>query len=164
MENELSLDLDNIELQAEEKLKVKNRFERLSEKVILTSKEKDELAKAKAELETKYAAIEKERDFFKDFSASSAKYPEANAYQDKILEKVRLGYSPEDATVSVLAKEGKLGSVATPTQAPSPEGGSASTVIEGEKDYKDMTPTEKRNVLTELDKQGGLEHALRGRA
>src|SRR6185295_10830987 len=101
-------ELDKIEKDTEENLKVKNRFEQLSEKVILTSKERDELAKAKADLEAQNSSIAKERDFYKDFSVNISKYPNASEYQDKILEKVKAGYSTEDAMVSVLAKEGKL--------------------------------------------------------
>jgi hypothetical protein len=164
MENEeLNLDLDNLEVQAEEKLKVKNRFEKLSEKVILTSKEKDEaLAKAKVEAEARLNA-EKERDFYKDFSANVSKYPNASEYQDKILEKVRVGYSTEDAMVAVLAKEGKLTS--EPIQPPSPqvEGGSASMSMSGDKSLSDMTAAEKLAALTEADKAGDLVNALRGR-
>lgn len=165
-DNELNLDLDNLEVQAEEKLKVKNRFEKLSEKVILTSKEKDEaLAKAQAEAEARVNA-EKERDFYKDFSANVSKYPNASEYQDKILEKVKIGYTTEDAMVAVLAKEGKLTSEAPQApQVPTPqvEGGSASTTISGDKDISQMTSDEKLAALTEADKKGDLVNALRGR-
>lgn len=164
MENiDLDLDLDNIEANTEKKLKVKNRFEELSEKVILTSKERDELAKSKQDLEAKNADISKERDFYKDFSASVSKYPGATAFQEKILEKVKGGYATEDAVVSVLAREGKL------TQAPVPgpdiqvEGGSAPTVFEGNKTIQDMTSAEKLAALTEADKTGDLISALRSR-
>lgn len=164
MENEeLNLDLDNLEVQAEEKLKVKNRFEKLSEKVILTSKERDELAKVKQELEAKNSDISKERDFYKDFSTNISKYPAAAEYQEKILEKVKVGYSTEDAMVAVLAKEGKLN--AEPIQAPTPqfEGGSATTAISGDKSLSEMTATEKLAALAEADKTGDLVTALRGR-
>lgn len=167
MENEdLNLDLDNIEAQAEEKLKVKNRFEKLSEKVILTSKEKDEaLAKAKAESEARLQA-EKERDFYKDFSVNISKYPNASEYQSKILEKVKVGYSTEDAMVAVLAKEGKLTS--QPVQQPQQpniqvEGGSAANIGSGTKELKDMSPAEKLAALGEAESAGALASALRGR-
>jgi hypothetical protein len=157
-----SLNLDNVELQAEEKLKVKNRFDKLSEKVILTGKERDEaLAKAKTEAERAEAAS-KEASFYKDFSVNISKYPAASEYQDKILEKVRSGYSTEDAMVSVLAKEGKLSS--QPAQQPSVqvEGGSALTLQGGSKSLRDMSADEKFAALTEADKTGDLVQALRG--
>ena len=166
MEDELNLDLDNLEAQAEEKLKIKNRYQQLSEKVKLTAQEKEEaLAKVQAEVEAR-ANAEKERDFYKDFSANVSKYPQASEYQDKILEKVRGGYSTEDAMIAVLAKEGKL-------TAPSPEpvrqvqsqveGGSAPTVFEGDKTLSNMTAEEKLAALMEADKAGSLVDALRGR-
>ncbi len=160
--DDLELNLDSIEGQVEEKLKVKNRFEKLSEKVILTSKEKDEaLAREKAEKQ-RADDVSKERDFYKDFSVNVPKYPHAAAYQDKILEKVRGGYSTEDAIVAVLNKEGKLTSPA-PEQRPAPqvEGGSAPTSFEGTKEP--TTLEEKRAALLDADKRGDLESALRGR-
>ena len=163
MDNELNLDLDNLEVQAEEKLKVKNRFEKLSEKVAVTSKERDEaLAKVQTEAEAKLNA-EKERDFYKDFSANVSKYPSASEYQDKILEKVKSGYSTEDAMVSVLNKEGKLTFTPPEQKKPQAEGGSAPTTFSGDKSLSDMTPTEKLSALAEADKSGDLVNALRGR-
>lgn len=167
MENELDLNLDNIEGQAEEKLKVKNRFEQLSEKVILTSKAKDAEAEARKKAEVERDTFAKERDFYKDFSVNVSKYPNASQYQDKILEKVKSGYSTEDAMVSVLAKEGKLNNSA-PEAAPRQssgqvEGGSAPTTFEGSKSIYDMTPAEKLSALAELDKDGSLANALRGK-
>ena len=155
-ENELNLDLDNLEVQAEEKLKVKNRFEKLSEKVILAS------AKAQAETDARVNA-EKERDFYKDFSANVSKYPNASEYQDKIFEKVRSGYSTEDAMVAVLVREGKFSSEAPQISSPQVEGGSAPTTISGDKDLNLMTAAEKLAALTEADKTGDLVNALRGR-
>lgn len=160
--DELNLELDNIEGQAEQKLKVKNRFEQLSEKVILTSKERDELSKAKGALETENKSISQERDFYKDFSANVSKYPQASEYQDKILEKVKAGYSTEDAMVSVLNKEGKLTApTGVPTQPPTRaqiEGGSAPTNIPTSTEPK--TLDEKRKALMEADERGELSQAL----
>lgn len=162
MEEELNL--DNLEVQAEEKLKVKNRFQTLSDKVATTSKERDEaLAKAQAEAEAK-AQLEKERDFYKDFSVNISKYPTAAEYQDKILEKVRAGYTTEDAMVAVLNKEGKLTAPpAEPKTPPQAEGGSATTQMVGEKTLDQMTAAEKFEALKEADKTGDLISALRGR-
>jgi hypothetical protein len=165
MEDELNLDFDNIEADTEERLKVKNRFEKLSEKVILTSKERDDAqTKAQAESEAR-ANAEKERDFYKDFSSNVTKYPNASEYQDQILEKVKGGYTTEDAMVAVLAKEGKLNMSSEPVQRSSGqvEGGSAPTSFEGGKNLQDMKPEEKLAALAELDKTGDLANALRGR-
>jgi hypothetical protein len=161
MENESEA---QIQARVDEQLKDKNRFEKLSEKVILTSKERDEaLAKARAEAEAK-SAVEKERDFYKDFSVNVSKYPQASEYQEKILEKVKSGYSTEDAMVAVLAKEGKLSSqtYSTPQQQIQAEGGSAPTIQSGNKSIYDMTAAEKLAALAEADKKGDLVNALRG--
>lgn len=165
MENDLDLNLDSIDGQAEEKLKVKNRFEKLSEKVILTSKERDEFAKLNETLKGENSSISKERDFYKDFSVNVSKYPNASSYQDKILEKVKSGYSTEDAMVSVLAKEGKLNVTSEPVRQSNAqvEGGSAPTSFEGNKSLSDMTPAEKLSALAEADKSGDLVNALRGK-
>lgn len=162
MDNELNLDLDNIQDQAEQKQKVKNRFEELSEKVILTSKERDEKAKLVETLQGENSNISKERDFYKDFSSNVSKYPHAAEYQDKILEKVKAGYSTEDAMVAVLAKEGKLTSQPIQHSSNQVEGGSAPTTMEGAKDIKDMTNAERLEALKEAEKSGDLVAALRG--
>jgi phage shock protein A len=157
-ENEVEIDLDRYQQNAEEKLKVKNRFEKLSEKVILTTKEKEEAeARAKAESDARLK-VEKERDFYKDFSQVSSKYPHAASYQDKILEKVNSGYSAEDAAISILAKEGKLQPITADTIAPSfnPAGGSASTAMTDsmDKNPAEMSRDELRKALMEQEKQG----------
>lgn len=160
MENE---EQKEIEARVEQKLKDKNRYEQLSEKVILTSRERDEaIAKAKAESE-RAEASSKERDFYKDFSANVSKYPNASQFQDKILEKVKAGYSTEDAMVSVLAKEGKLSSQPVQQQSGQVEGGSAPTNFEGTKSIQDMTLAEKFSALSEADKTGELSRALMGK-
>jgi len=163
MEEELNLDLDNLDIQAEEKAKVKNRYEKLSEKVILTSKERDEaIAKAKEEADAK-AQIEKERDFYKSFSQISSKHPEAANFQDQILERVNRGYDAEEAALAVLAKEGKLNTPEPTKPDIQVEGGSAPTNISGDKSLNDLTPEEKFAALQEADKTGALSQALRGR-
>ena len=163
MDNELELDLDNIEADAEKKLQVKNRYQQLSEKVIQEKSEKEALVKAKEEVELKAADVAKERDFYKDFSSNVTKYPNASEYQEQILEKVKSGYSTEDAMVSVLAKEGKLNASPPEIKQTQVEGGSAPTTFEGEKSLSDMTPAEKLSALGEADKKGDLVSALRGR-
>lgn len=162
MENELELDLDTeldqVQTNAENKLKVKNRFEKLSEKVILTAKEKEEAeAKVKLEAEARLKA-EKERDFYKGFSEISSKYPQATQHQDKILERVNKGYSPKAAALEVLEEVGQLTPITAGTQPLKPEnpaGGSAATTItDSGKDVSHMTREEKRNALLEMEKQG----------
>ena len=158
-ENEFELNLDEIENETEQKLKVKNRFEKLSEKVILTQKEKDELAQSNETLKQEKGAIERERDFFKDFSATTSKYPNAPEFQDAIKERVLKGYTVEDATVSVLNAEGKL----TPPITPAPTagevaGGSATTHLDagGEKQVKDMSRDELRKALLDAQERGDI--------
>ena len=155
MDNELELDLDKIESDAEKQLEVKNRYKQLSEKVIHEKNEKEELTLAKEALEKEKADTTKERDFYKDFSTHSSKYPQATEYQDQIWEKVKGGYSTEDAILSTLAKEGKL-----QTSAPVVDvaGGSASNQIRdvGEKKLSEMTTDEKLAKLMELEKIGDI--------
>ncbi len=132
------------------------RLKDLSEKVETTAKERDE-ATAKA------LAAEKEVEFYKGFSKVSSKYEGAADYQDKILEKVNSGYDLEDATISVLAKAGKLQNA--PTARQSPAGGSASTAIQAgdDKPVGEMTTAEKREKLLEYERTnpGDLAKTLR---
>lgn len=129
--------------------KSEKRIKDLSEKVKTTAQERDELATAKAEAETKATEAQKEVEFYKDFSQQTSKYKDAAEYQDQIKEKVLAGYSVEDATISVLAKEGKF----TPPipEAPkgeSPAGGSATnTITDTNKTIGDMDQTERRDIL-----------------
>ena len=164
MDDELNLELDGVETNVENKLKVKNRFEKLSEKVILTSKEKDEaIARASLAEEAKTKA-EKDLNFYKGFSANVSKYPQASAYQEQIKERVDRGYDAEEAILAVLAKEGKLTApVATPPTPAQVEGGSAPTLTEGSKSIRDMTSDEKLEALKSADGAGMLANALRGR-
>lgn len=162
MEEELNL--DTLESDTEQKLKVKNRFEQLSEKVRTTSKERDTEIENRKKVESERDSALKEASFYKDFSSNISKYPEAANFQDKILEKVKGGYSTEDAMVSVLAKEGKLNPPSQPAQQPQiqAEGGSSATVIEGNKSFQDMTAKEKLEALREAEKSGDLIRTLRG--
>ncbi len=163
MDDELNLDFDNIETNVENKLKAKNRFEQLSEKVILTSKERDELKSAKDVLQGENSNLTKERDFYKSFSAISSKHPEAANYQEQILERVNKGYDPEEAALAVLAKEGKLGNqtVQVTHETVTAEGGSAPTIIQGNKPIGDMKPEEKFDALSKLSNDD-IARALRG--
>lgn len=133
--------------------KVEKRIKQLSNKVKLTSTERDQLAKAKQKLEVERDTAKKEVEFYSAFSDTTDKYPVAKEFKDKIKEKVLAGYSVEDAAVSVLAKEGRL-------EAPlpardNPAGGSATNPpMTGEsKPLKDMSLEEKRTeVLKAMDR------------
>ncbi len=162
-ENELELnldELDQIDTNAERKLEVKNRYQKLSEKVKTTAQEKEAAEAARKAAEEARTLAEKERDFFKNFSQVSSRYPNAAQFQDLILEKVNKGYDMEDAAIAVLSKEGKLGSEPQPTPQPeSPAGGSAATVIKGDaadKPLDEMSVAEKRSALEELEKKGEI--------
>lgn len=163
--NELDLnldELDQIDVNADRKLQVKNRFQQLSDKVKLEAQEKEKAqAEAKANAD-RISVLEKEANFHKSFSQISSKYPEAINYQEQILDRVNKGLDAEEATLGVLAKEGKL-----VNQAPQPvrqqaEGGSAITnVSEDDKTPQDMNVNEKLVQLQELEKSGELSRALR---
>ena len=165
MDDELNLDeLDQMETNAENRLKVKNRFEQLSEKVKTTSQERDAGIEARKKLEEEKASLEKDRDFYKNFSTLSSKYPAAAEYQETIRAKVNAGYTEEDATLAVLAKEGKLGTTpSAPIQTASPVGGSAPTIAVSEKSIADMSLEEKRAALEAADMSGDLANTLLGR-
>ena len=133
--------------------KVEKRIRQLSNKVKLTSKERDELANGKKNLETERDTAKKEVEFYSAFSDTTDKYPNAKEFKDKIKEKVLAGYSVEDAAVAVLAKEGKL-TMPQPTP-DNPAGGSATNLPNtGEpKPLKDMSLEEKRaEVIKAVDK------------
>ncbi len=162
--DELELDLEGSEDINKTELRIKN----LSSKVRDASTERD-AAKAQAEADAARAATaEKERDFFKGFSAISEKYPGASEFQDAILEKVNAGYSQEDAAVSVLNANGRLQPQAQQQDVrpiSSAGGGSAATVLTGtdSKPVSEMTQAERREALMDPERQGELESILRGR-
>ena len=153
VDEQLDLDLEEDQDQQEVN-KVEKRIKNLSEKVKLTSQERDEFAKDKQQLEQDKANLEKEAGFFKNFNTLVTKYPGSAEFQDRIKEKVMAGYEVEDATVAVLAREGKLGSASeTQVSRENPAGGSASNTIRGdsEKAITEMTREEKRAALGERE-------------
>lgn len=152
MLDELELDLNE---DNQEEINRKNRFQQLSEKVKITAKERDELAQAKEQEAKARAEAEKERDFFKGFSQVSSKYEGASEYQDKIWEKVKSGYDVEDATVSILNKEGKFKPLVK-EESFTAAGGSASIGItdQGEKTYDKMSRAEKLAALKDMEARG----------
>jgi hypothetical protein len=155
MADELELDLSEGQDIDRTEVRIKN----LSSKVKETASERDEATKKAEEAELARQAAEKDRDFYKDFSGMASKYPGAPEFQDAILEKVRNGYSVEDATVSVLNSEGKLLPQAEQAvQHESVAGGSAVTApfSIGTKTLAEMSLDEKRDVLVELEKRGDI--------
>lgn len=149
-DDELDLELDSEE---DKSNKVEKRIKSLSEKVKLTSEERDEKNRLLTERDGQLANASKERDFYKDFNQISTKYPGANEYQDKILEKVNAGYDVEDATISILAKEGKYQPKVEDEKV---AGGSAATALQGKdsKTPQEMTQDERRAALMDLESKG----------
>lgn len=135
--------------------KVEKRIQQLSNKVKLTSRERDELATLNKEKDAKLATAQKEVEFYSSFSDTTDKYPAAKEYKDKIKEKVLLGYSVEDAAVAILAKEGKLNAVRATEN---PAGGSATNPpISGEpKPLQDMNLQEKRAEVLKAMERGDI--------
>lgn len=155
MADEFDLDLG----QEDERVnKVEKRIKDLSNKVELTAKERDELAQTKQALEQEKASLTKEVDFFKNFTPLTSKYQGATEFQDKIREKVLAGYDIEDATISVLTREGKFQGAPAPEIRESPAGGSAVNTIkaEGPKPLNEMSREEMKAALLEAEKKGDL--------
>ena len=86
----------------------------------------------------------------------SDKYPQAKDFKDKIKEKALAGYTVEDATVAVLASEGKL--TATPQETENPTGGSATNppATSGSKELSEMTIEEKRAAVLDQIEKGNI--------
>ena len=157
---------DEIDVEGEENItknKVEERITSLSNKVKTTAEERDVATKAKAEAEAKAIEMEKERDFYASFSDSATKYPGAIEYKDQIKEKVLAGYSVEDATVSVLNREGKFQPQPVNIERDIVAGGSSVNKItqQSSKSLNEMTRDEKRQALIEADNRGELEPILR---
>ena len=108
VENEIDRNLEDDSKTEEGRNKIQERLTDLSNKVKLTAKERDEqsaLVKNQAE---EIAQLKRDNEFNNSFSEVSGKFSNASQFKDKIREKVLAGYSVEDATVSVLNREGKL--------------------------------------------------------
>src|SRR6185295_13064716 len=114
MSDDLTIDDDPVEVEQPKPARSDNRFKDLSEKVETTAKERDDF-RAEAE------KAKKDAEFYKGFSTTASKYEGATEFQDKIKEKVDAGYDLEDATISILAKAGRLN--APQAQRESPAGG-----------------------------------------
>lgn len=151
------LDLDSNEGDTEEIISRKDsRIKSLLEKNKLTSEERDEKDRLLKEKEELLANTSKENEFLKGFTKVSTKYQGANDYQDKIWEKVKSGYDVEDATVSVLNKEGKFIPPEQIQERESPAGGSASTGItdKADKPINQRSKEELRAALIEQEQKG----------
>ena len=157
---ELGIDSGETQDNSETTNKIEKRMSELNKKVILTSKERDELADLNKELEAEKENAIKERDFYKGFSAISSRpeYQSASEYQEKILEKVNSGYDVEDATIAILAREGKYQPPAPEVETESPAGGSAVNQVnlKADKAPGEMNKEELRAALVEAEKKGEL--------
>ena len=153
-------DLDQLEENINKTNKVEQRLKDLSEKVRLASQERDEKDTLLKQKEIEIANANKERDFYSKFSDSTAKYAGAHEFKDKIREKVMAGYDVEDATVAVLAKEGKLSQPTQVVEKDTVAGGSATTALKGEgkKNLSEMSRDEKRQMLLEAEAKGEISN------
>jgi hypothetical protein len=157
-EEEQLLDLETDDQQQKDANRTEQRLRMLNSEKAKLAADKEELAKAKVEAEAKTAAALKDADFYKNFSTVSSKYTGASEYQDKIREKVNAGYDLEDATISILAKEGKYAPQAPVVTKESPIGGSAVNTFKagGDRTIAEMTQAERRAQLVEAEKRGDL--------
>lgn len=153
MADDLELDLEDDKEDIKRKDK---RLTDLSEKVKLTSKERDDLAELNKTIAAEKEAAIKERDFYQSFADSASQYPQAKDHKDEIKSKVLSGYTVEDATISVLAKAGKL--VPPKVERETSAGGSAINPPprDGVKSLHEMTRDEKRQALIEAVNRGDI--------
>lgn len=151
------LDLDNLDNEIEKDNRVEKRIKDLSEKVRLTSEERDEQKKLLQDKISENDNLKKEHEFLNSFGMQVGKYPEAANLKDKIKERVLKGYSVEDATAAVLVAEGKY----SPPKIEQPignfAGGSATTQHPtGDKSFSQMTSAEKRAELVKAESRGDI--------
>lgn len=128
-----------------------SRIKSLSDKVKTTSEERDALATKAQEAEAKALSAQKDAEFYKGFNPMTTKYPGASEYQDKIREKAALGLDVEEATMLVMAKEGKYTPAQAPVERESVIGGSANTTMKSGESKKpeEMTQAERRAAIEE---------------
>ena len=154
------LDLEQLDNEIEKDSKVEKRIKDLSEKVRLTSEERDEQKRLLGERDKKIADLEKENAFNTGFADTLATHPEAKDHKDEIKAKVLGGYSVEDATFAVLGKAGKLAQPTPPPPLPpeNPAGGSAvnQPITGGEKKIGELTRDEKRSELLKAEARGDI--------
>ena len=153
------LDLEQLDSEIEKDSKVEKRIKDLSEKVRLTSEERDEQKRLLGERDKKIADLEKENAFNTGFVDTLTTHPAAKDHKDEIKAKVLTGYSVEDATFAVLGKAGKLGQPTPPPPKPdNPAGGSAvnQPITGGEKKLNELTREEKRAELLKAEARGDI--------
>lgn len=146
--------LTGLEIQPSESEK---RIKQLSEKVRLTSEERDEKDRLLKEEGDKNTELTRERDFYQGFSDVLPANPMAKDHKDEIKAKVLSGYTVEDAMFAVLGKAGKLGQP-KPEEPKSPAGGSAPTTPpqSGVKSPQEMTQEERKAALLEAQARGDI--------
>ena len=154
------IEQEDTEVQLDEEVqenKVEKRIKQLSNKVKLTSNERDELAKANEKLKAERDSLKKDSEFSTSFS-ENPHYQVAKDYKDEIKKKVSGGYSVDDAIVSVLAKEGKLDAIKAFKAPENPAGGSATNLpMSGEaKPLNEMSREEKRAELLKAMDRGDI--------
>lgn len=116
-----------------------NRNQILSGKVKEAEGKVEKLSGANEELQVENA-------FLKEFSEITTKYPGAVEHKDAILEKVKAGYTSEDATLSVLNAEKQLFAKGEDKEVVA--GGSAINQPTGEsKEIDDMTQEERLEAI-----------------
>lgn len=150
-------DLDLEEESSEDIISRKDkRLKKLSDDVKEYNEKLAQEAEARKKAEEERENASKERDFYKGFNELATKYQGASEYQDKIWEKVKAGYDLADATISVLAKEGKYNPIQAEPQRESPAGGSAANVLAGggQKTLNEMSREEMRAALKEAEAKG----------
>lgn len=143
----------------EQPSEAEQRIKQLSKKLSLSAEEAAEKDKALAEQTSKFAELQREKDFYASFSDLVTTNPAAKDHKDEILAKVKSGLTTEDATFAVLGKAGKLGvpkevEVHRPIAGGSatnslPQGGTSKAVSE-------MSRDEKRAALLEAEKRGDI--------
>jgi len=148
---------EELELEVNEDITRKdNRIKSLSDKVKTTSEER-EAEKARADkAEAERLTAQKDLEFYKGFNTVASKYEGASEYQDAIREKTALGLDIEEATMLVMAKEGKYTPPTQPLVRESAVGGSASTGINdtAERAVDKMTQAERRSALLDIEARG----------
>jgi hypothetical protein len=133
------------------------RFKELSAKASEALSQRDLAANEKKAAEDRAAAAEKDRDFFMSFSDMVSKYPNAKDHREDIRTKYLSGYDIEDATISTLAKNGKL-STDDETRH-NVAGGSAATTMTDSSDgksTKNLSTQEKWSALREAEQRGEI--------
>lgn len=141
---------DEIIIDPQEPSEAQKRITQLSEKVRLTSVERDEKDRLLGESNKKIAELERENTFNSGFVDVLSTHAAAKDHKDDIKAKVVAGMSIEDATFAVLGKAGKLGTQPqTPTHQVAGGGSAPNNPQQGaEKTVSEMTQAERRAELS----------------